>query len=103
MSEIRIYDISITRKIARVQGKLKGKIESTLFRAYNAGQFKTRLDGANFSRQVPARKSERNDFYLTMFRVSIDKKWYEPSGRRYQFFTEDEFYEIVKTWGKVNI
>lgn len=98
MSEERIYDLSITLKVARVRGKLQSKVESKLFRAYNAGQFKTRLDGANFSRQVPARKSERDDFYLNMFRVSIDKKWYEPSGRRYQFFTEDEFYEIIKTW-----
>lgn len=100
MSDDRIPDLSFTRAIAREGGKIKDKIESTRFRAYNAGQFKMRLDGANFSRKIPVRKSDREEFYLTMFRVKICDSWYEPSGRRYEFFTMDEFFEIMKNWRK---
>jgi len=100
VSDDRIYDLSITRTVAKEQGKIKDVFKSVRFRAYSAGQFKKRLDGANFSIKIPLRKSDRKEFYLTMFRVKIGDKWYEPSGRRYEFFTVDEFYEIIKNWGE---
>ena len=98
MSCDRVPDLDIRLTIAREDGKIKGNAKSTRFRAYNAGQFKTRLDGANFSRKIPPLKSNRKEFYLTMFRIKIGDKWYEPGGSRYQFFTLDEFFGIMKTW-----
>ncbi len=94
MSEDRIYDLAFTRTIARDEGNLKSKKESRRFEIYNAGQFKLRLDGKNFSHSVPARRSDREDFYRIMFRLRIDGKWYNPRGRKYTFFSLGDISEL---------
>jgi len=101
VSEDRIYDLSVTLTVAREQGKLKSKFSTTRFQIYNAGQFKQRLDGKNFNRKIPSLKSERESWYLTMFRVRIDGRWHNPSGCRYEFFTIDQFFLIMKGWHKL--
>lgn len=95
MSEQRLYDFAFTRTIARENGKIKTKTESSRFVFYNAGQFSKRMDGINFNRGMPARKSKRDEFYRTHFRVMIDGIWHSPKGIRYQFFTRPEVAELL--------
>jgi len=102
VSESRIADVSFTRVIAREKGKLKDKFETTRFEIYNAGQFRTRLDGKHFSKKIPVKKSNRKEFYNTMSRLRIDGKWYNPAGGKYEFFTSLQVAEIVSNKVETN-
>ncbi len=96
MSEQRIPDMAFTRTIARENGKIKsGLCKSTRFEVYGAWQFSQRLDGKNFSGDMPARKSARKEFYKTMFRLRIDGRWYMPGGRKYVFLTLEEIAKML--------
>lgn len=96
MSDQRIYDMAFTRNIARENGTIKTTpAKATRFEVYGAYQFKLRLDGKNFSTDMPARKSQREEYLMTMFRVRIDGKWHNPRGRKYEFFTEDEVAKML--------
>lgn len=103
MSEQRIPDMAFTRTIAREKSKIQnGSGKSTRFEVYAAWQFSQRLDGKNFSGDMPARKSARKEFYKTMFRLRINGRWYRPGGRKYVFLTLAEIAKMLLQYSGEN-
>jgi len=98
MSDKRIPDQKITWTIAREKGKIKKVPAKVTFKLYSAGQFGSRLDGKHFDKRIPARRSNRKEFYDTMFRIKINELWYMPNGVKYKFFTVDEAWNMIKNY-----
>jgi len=98
MSDPRIADRVVHVKMPRNKGKIEhGFVPSKKYEMFGAYQFRIKHDrkNRNFSPTVPIRREEKEEWYLGMYRLKINGRWYKPDGLKYVFLSPAEIALIL--------